>query len=490
MRNLIVVNRPERWPFDIPNVELVAARTYLTDPAYTAQRGVRVYNLCRSYRYQTVGYYVSLLAEARGHRPLPSVATTQDLKSPVVARILSEEVDDLIQRSLLPLKADKFVLSIYFARNTAKAYDRLCQQLYNQFQAPLMRATFVRREARWEMQDISAISASDVPENHREFVAEVAKRFFSGRRPVAKPKAVPRYYLAILHDPTEMHQPSDERAIQKFVRAAEKYDVQAEIISRDDYSRLAEFDALFIRQTTAVNHFTFRFASRAQAEGLVVIDDPESILRCTNKVYLAELLDRHDILGPKTMIVHRDNLDEVCATVGFPIILKQPDSAFSQGVKKVKTREEFDEVSTRLFKDTELLIAQEFIQTYFDWRIGVLDRRPLYAAKYFMARKHWQIIANAPAGEADYGKVEAVPVELVPSAVVRAAVKAAGLIGDGLYGVDVKQVGRLSYVIEVNDNPSIDAGYEDTLLKDTLYERIMEHFVRKLDRRRERRIET
>lgn len=490
MRNLIIVNRPERWPFDIPDVELVSARAYLTDPSYTTSRGVRVYNLCRSYRYQTVGYYVSLLAEARGHRPLPSVATTQDLKSPVVARILSQDLDDLIQRALHALKTDRFTLSIYFARNTAKAYDRLCQQLYNQFQAPLMRAVFVRRDARWDLQDISSISAEDVPENHREFVAEVARKFFA-RRPVArKPKVTPRYYLAILFDAAETHQPSDPRAIQKFIRAAEKFDVQAEIIGRDDYSRLAEFDALFIRQTTAVNHHTFRFASRAQAEGLVVVDDPVSILRCTNKVYLAELLERHDIPSPKTMVVHRDNLDEVCATVGFPIILKQPDSAFSQGVKKVRDRAEFDAVSSQLFKDTELLIAQEFIQTAFDWRIGVLDRKPIYAAKYFMARKHWQIIANAPAGEVDYGKVEAVPVELVPTAVVRVAVKAAGLVGDGLYGVDVKQVDRSPYVIEVNDNPSIDAGYEDTLLKDALYERIMEHFVQKLDRRRERRNET
>ncbi len=489
MRNLIVVNNPERWPFDIPDVELVAARTYLTDPTYTTQRGVRVYNLCRSYRYQTVGYYVSLLAEARGHRPLPNVATTQDLKSPVVARILSEEIDELIQKALAPLKTDKFVLSIYFARNTAKAYDRLCQQLYNQFQTPFMRATFVRRDEAWEMQDISSISASDVPEAHRPFVAEVAKAFFAGRRPSHKPKVAPRYYLGILYDEAEEHTPSNNKAIQKFIAAAEKFDIQAATITRDDYSRLAEFDALFIRQTTAVNHFTYRFASRAQAEGLVVIDDPQSILRCTNKVYLTELLDRHDILGPKTMIVHRDNLDEVCEKVGFPIILKQPDSAFSQGVKKVKTREEFDEVSTALFKDTELLIAQEFIQTDFDWRIGVLDRKPIYAAKYFMARKHWQIIANQKEGDADYGKVEAVPVELVPQAVMRSAVKSASLIGDGLYGVDVKQVGRLAYVIEVNDNPSIDAGYEDTLLKDTLYERVMEHFARKLDRRRERRIE-
>jgi glutathione synthase/RimK-type ligase-like ATP-grasp enzyme len=221
----------------------------------------------------------------------------------------------------------------------------------------------------------------------------------------------------------------------------------------------------------------------------VVIDDPQSILRCTNKVYLAELLELHEIPGPKTVIVHRDNLDEVCATLGFPIIIKQPDSAFSQGVKKAKTRAEFDAITTDLFEDTELLIAQEFVQTDFDWRIGVLDRKAIYAAKYFMARKHWQIISKANDGEVDYGKVEAVPVELVPQAIVRAAVKAASLIGDGLYGVDVKQIGRQPCVIEVNDNPSIDAGYEDALQKDALYERIMEHFVHKLERQKERRPE-
>ena len=70
---------------------------------------------------------------------------------------------------------------------------------------------------------------------------------------------------------------------------------------------------------------------------------------------------------------------------------------------------------------------------------------------------------------------------------MRSAVRAASLIGDGLYGVDLKQVGRAAYVIEVNDNPSIDAGYEDGLLKDTLYERIMEHFVRRLERQKDRR---
>ncbi|MBZ0173426.1 MAG: RimK-like ATPgrasp N-terminal domain-containing protein, partial [Phycisphaerales bacterium] len=98
MSVLIVVDNPQRWPLEIPGVGVVSGREYLTDPRHSEDRTAKVFNLCRSYRYQTVGYYVSLLAEARGHKPLPNVSTIQDLKSQTVVRTLSEEVDDVIQR--------------------------------------------------------------------------------------------------------------------------------------------------------------------------------------------------------------------------------------------------------------------------------------------------------------------------------------------------------------------------------------------------------
>jgi len=60
---------------------------------------------------------------------------------------------------------------------------------------------------------------------------------------------------------------------------------------------------------------------------------------------------------------------------------------------------------------------------------------------------------------------------------------AANLIGDSLYGVDVKQVENKFYVIEVNDNPNIDAGVEDATLKDELYFRIMRVFLRRIESR-------
>ena len=61
---LIVVESEDRWPFDLPAVEVVGARRYLTEPAFAERKGAVVFNLCRSYAYQSIGYYVSLLAEA------------------------------------------------------------------------------------------------------------------------------------------------------------------------------------------------------------------------------------------------------------------------------------------------------------------------------------------------------------------------------------------------------------------------------------------
>ncbi|MCA9740762.1 RimK family protein [candidate division KSB1 bacterium] len=480
MSNLIVVDKPKNWPLEISGVKVVPAREYLTNPLYSELRGVKVFNLCRSYRYQSNGYYVSLLAEARGHKPLPNVATILDLKSQTVIRIASDELDDIIQKSLKTIQSDKFVLSIYFGRNVARKYKRLALHLFNLFQAPLLRAYFVYKE-KWELQNIETIDAGEIPDEHRPFVVEVASEYFGGRR-ISLPKRENwKYDLAILYNPDEPEAPSDEKAIEKFVKAAEALALSVELITKDDFGRLAEYDALFIRETTNVNHHTYRFSQRATAEGLFVIDDPESILKCANKVYLAELLTRYKVPIPKTMMVHKDNLEIVSSQLGFPMILKQPDSAFSQGVLKVKSNEEFLHEANRFLEKSELLIAQEFMPTQFDWRIGIINNEAIYACKYYMASGHWQIINNERKRYARYGKAETIPIELAPKQVVRTALKAANLIGDGLYGVDVKEIDSKCYVVEVNDNPSIDAGVEDAILKDKLYAIIMNVFLQKLE---------
>ncbi len=481
---LIVVNNVKEWPFHIPGVEVVDAWSYLTRPEYGAMRAVKLFNLCRSYRYQTAGYYVTLLAMARGHKPLPGITTIQDMKSQTMVRFVSDDLDDLIQETLSPIQSDVFTLSVYFGRNLARRYDRLSLHLFNLFQAPLLRAEFARNNGPWQLKSLSPIPVGEIPEQHQPFVIREATEYFAGRRASVRKRVPPKYDLAILFNPHDELSPSDQKAIDRFIKAAAGLGLGTEVIGRDDYARLAEFDALFIRETTQVNHHTYRFARRAATEGLVVIDDAESILKCANKVYMAEVMARNKVSVPRTLIVHSDNVDEIGRTLGFPCVLKQPDASFSLGVVKVEDEQALAAHVDEFFDKSELLIAQEFLPTTFDWRIGICEGQPLYACKYHMAAGHWQIVKNDHQGIRKYGRFETIPVEIAPRNVVRAARKAASLIGNGLYGVDVKQSNGGCFVIEVNDNPNIDAGVEDRVLKSELYRRIMEVFLRRIERRK------
>ncbi|MCU0787364.1 MAG: RimK family protein [Verrucomicrobia bacterium] len=478
---LFVVNNPDRWPLNLPEVEVVSARTYLTDPQYSTMRNCKVYNLLRSYSYQSLGYYVSLLAEARGHKPMPRISTMQDIRFQSLTRTVSGELQELIQKSLHHLQHDEFTLSIYFSRNVAKRYDPLARQLFNLFPVPLLRAQFQRTEDGWAVQSMNAISTHDIPEAHREWVVELAQHYLSRGRAHPTRRSPPRHSLAILVDKQETTPPSDAKALERFADAAEKHSFSVEFIDKDDYGRVAEFDALFIRATTAVDNYTYRFARRAEAEGLVVMDDPDSIVKCTNKVFLAELLARHRVPTPRTEIIHRDNVEEIPGRLGFPLILKQPDSSFSLGVVKVSDQAEYLKTVEALLKDSDLLIGQEYARTDFDWRIGILDQKPLYACKYFMARGHWQIYNNQETGEDHTGDFKTIPIEMAPQRLVQTALRAANLIGNGLYGVDLKEVDGRPSVIEINDNPSIDSGVEDKMLRHYLYERVMEVFERRVD---------
>lgn len=485
MLNLIIVNNPKNWPLHVPGVSLVSARAYLTEPHYLVQRGVRVFNLCRSYRYQSAGYYVSLLAMARGHKPMPSIMTIQDMKTSAIAPVVADEMGDLIQEQLRQIQSDTFTLSIYFGRNLARRYDDLASKLFRLFPAPLLRAEFAREKEEWRLQTIGPIAVNDVPESHREFVGEAAKAFFGRKRQLRPRRSTAPYDLAILVNEHEKLPPSNKGALRKFAAAARRSGLDVEFIEREDYSRLAEFDGLFIRETTQVNHHTYRFARRALANGLVVIDDPDSILRCTNKVYLAELLARNKIPIPRTVIVHRDNRDRVQLTLGLPCILKLPDSSFSQGVIKVENKLALLEAIDAMLERSDLIIAQEYLPTSYDWRIGVLDREPLFACKYFMVREHWQIY-KSEAGKLRDGQTESIPLDQVPPVVLNTARRAARLIGEGFYGVDLKQFGRKAMVIEINDNPNVDAGVEDGLLKESLYDQVMRVFRRRMDEKKHR----
>jgi glutathione synthase/RimK-type ligase-like ATP-grasp enzyme len=487
MKKIIVVREPKEWNLGVKGFEVVSSKDYLTHPRFAAMRNVRVFNLARSYSYQSRGYYVSLLAEARGQKVIPSAKTILDLKSPSIVKVLSRDLEEVIQTSLAHKQQDKdeFIFSIYFGRNVNRKYDRLAHELYKVFQSPLLRARFVKTESgKWELRSIRPIPYNDIPEEHLNYVKRYAAEYFAKKRYDGAREDRSQYDLAILVNPEDKASPSNKRAIVKFRQAAEHLGFAVDIIGPDDIDRIAEYDALFIRENTHVNDHTYRMARKAQSEGLAVMDAPDAILKCNNKVYLAERMEAAEVPGPRTMIVHSENRDQVAREFGLPVVLKLPDSTFSRGVVKARTPEELEERLDEILKESDLAIAQEYMPSDFDWRIGVLEGKPLYACKYFMARGHWQIYNwGSDTKKGQEGDFATMPVAEAPAFIVEAALKAVhAIVGDhGLFGVDVKEFEGKPYVIEVNECPNIDHGVEDVTLGDELYRAIIGSLKRSIE---------
>ena len=102
--------------------------------------------------------------------------------------------------------------------------------------------------------------------------------------------------------------------------------------------------------------------------------------------------------------------------------------------------------------------------------------------QYFTAPGHWQVIKRDRTSRVE-GRTVALAVGEAPEIVVNTALRAANLIVWGSYGVDLKQAGESCYLIEVKDNPNVDAGNENQILNDALYRAVMAVFARRVGAR-------
>jgi len=401
-RLVIVVEKASDWGSYYPSDNVVTAQDYLKEPIGSEGERTQVINLCRSYKYLGTGYYVSLLAEARGHKVIPSVRTINDLRR---RSLYGLDIEDLNQKlaKFLPdggRDTTDFSVLVYFGETASDSLEDIARQVFETFPGPILRIEF-ERDRVWQIAAIKPTGLHTLSDAQEDAFAQALDKFSKKlwRKPRARRKF--RFDLAMLADPADPLPPSNKRALKAFVEAGAELGIDVDTIARNDYTRLAEYDGLFIRETTALDNHTYRFANKAEKEDMVVIDDPGSILRCTNKIYLNDLLKSRKLPTPRTEILYRDEprrLAELPDVLGFPIVLKIPDGSFSRGIVKVENPEQLKKAADDLFQHTALVLAQEFMFTEFDWRIGILNREPLYACKYFMSRGHWQIYNHGAKG--------------------------------------------------------------------------------------------
>ena len=276
--------------------------------------------------------------------------------------------------------------------------------------------------------------------------------------------------------------PREEAALENFRRAAEEAGQEFQFLFREDIDEIPRYDAVFIRATTDPLYTSYVVSKTAWELGMRVIDDPESIKICANKIHQYALFEKYNVPRIPTIFLNKDELHHrkitgVFETLGKPVVIKAPYTSFSRYVEKAACETSFRDIAKRYFKKSDTIAIQKFVPTQFDWRVGVLNDQVLYVCKYMIPKGRWKHGAKLRGKPTViWGRTVSMKKQNAPLKLRETALKACRVVGKGLYGVDLKEVDGDFVIVEVNDNPSIYAGYEDLRDKD-LYSKIIDYLT-------------
>src|SRR6516164_11722752 len=138
---VILVDQPK----DLPNAEtphkVITTSEYLARPRLFDMGRPKLVNLARSYGYQSKGYYASLLAEARGHRVMPTVETMLELREATLYEHALPKLEDELNRCAR--RADfqperEFKLLVCFGIARDPRFESFGRLLFDWFRCPAL----------------------------------------------------------------------------------------------------------------------------------------------------------------------------------------------------------------------------------------------------------------------------------------------------------------------------------------------------------------
>lgn len=288
MSTYVIVEELGDWPCHADY--LLTARTYLQHGVPTTGGRPRIINLCRSLEHLSAGYYCSLLAQARSHHCLPGLQAISRLQPQQPPAKLWRKLQGWLTRQ----SEDRIRVRAIFGQ---------CEQSELGAGPLLLRpepaAVAGADPETWPSRLVGAPAAEPLPAGVEPERArsDVATRPGPGGHR-GEEQTAPLYQLAILMDQNDGRASSDALAIERFIQCRRRPGIQAEILAPSAIERLPEFDTLWLRAETAVGHYTFEFARRAEQLKMPVIDSSRAILACSNKLYLYELMVRSGVPMP------------------------------------------------------------------------------------------------------------------------------------------------------------------------------------------------
>jgi hypothetical protein len=141
---VIIVDQPR----DLPNAEtphkVITTTEYLARPRLFEMARPKLVNLARSYAYQSKGYYASLLAEARGHRVVPTVETMLELREQKLYEYALPDLEDELNRcarraDFQPDNEMRLLVCFGIARD--QRFESFGRLLFDMFRCPALEVT-------------------------------------------------------------------------------------------------------------------------------------------------------------------------------------------------------------------------------------------------------------------------------------------------------------------------------------------------------------
>src|SRR5258706_1862468 len=140
----MLVDQPNDFPkADTPH-KVITTSQYLERSQLFDTRCPKLVNLSRSYKYQSKGYYASLLAEARRHRIMPTVETMLELREDRLYESALPELEDELNRNARVANFQierEFKLLVCFGIARDPRFRAFGRVLFDSFHAPVLEVT-------------------------------------------------------------------------------------------------------------------------------------------------------------------------------------------------------------------------------------------------------------------------------------------------------------------------------------------------------------
>src|SRR5579862_11984 len=223
---VILVDQPR----DLPNAEtphkVITTSEYLARPRLFDMGRPKLVNLARSYAYQSKGYYASLLAEARGHRVVPTVETMLELRQQSLYEHALPDLEEELNRCAR--RADfqpdgEFKLLVCFGIARDARFEPFGRLLFDLFRCPALEVIVDAGSGGWLTIDrIRPRTITRLANGEAEFFRESLNAHTRREWRDPKARSIAKYDLAVLYDPNEKTAPSSPESIKHLARIAEK----------------------------------------------------------------------------------------------------------------------------------------------------------------------------------------------------------------------------------------------------------------------------